>query len=89
MRRQYESCLSLFYSRKIRQYRIQHHLTQEQIAEHLCMTPRSYADLEHGICGCSCLTLTRFLALLDKDGVLDLVKEAKKEMDEVDDHVPV
>ena len=60
LRKQYKTLLRRFLSREIRKYRTQCKLTQEQISERLCMAPRSYADLEHGACGCSGLTVVLF-----------------------------
>ena len=64
LRKQYKTLLRRFLSREIRKYRTQCKLTQEQISERLCMAPRSYADLEHGACGCAGLTVVLFLLLL-------------------------
>ena len=86
LRRQYLSRLRRFLSGEIRKYRIQWQLTQEQISERLCMAPRSYADLEHGECGCSGLTVVLFLLLLKDEEVLQLLRGARKELKEADRH---
>ena len=69
LRQQYISLLRQFLSREIRKYRTRRRLTQEQISERLCMAPRSYTDLEHGICGCSGLTVVLFLLMLKDEEV--------------------
>lgn len=86
LRQQYSSFLRRFLSREIRRYRTQCQLTQEQLSERLCMAPRSYADLEHGICGCSGLTVMLFLLLLKDEEVLQLLHGARKELEEAGRH---
>lgn len=84
-----QKCISLlrrFLSRSIRKYRMQHQLTQEQLSELLYMAPRSYADLEHGTCGCSALTLIRFLLLLKDEEVLRLLHEIGQVLEEAERH---
>ena len=85
LRKQYKTLLRRFLSREIRKYRTQCKLTQEQISERLCMAPRSYADLEHGACGCSGLTVVLFLLLKDEE-VLQLLHSARKELKEAERH---
>ena len=36
------------FSRMLRQYRLTHHLTQEEMAERCCISTRHYCDLENG-----------------------------------------
>lgn len=86
LRKQYKSLLRRFLSREIGKYRTQCKLTQEQISERLCMDPRSYADLEHGACGCSDLTVVLFLLLLKDEEVLQLLRSARKELKEAERH---
>lgn len=86
LRQQYISLLRQFLSREIRKYRTRRRLTQEQLSERLCMAPRSYADLEHGICGCSGLTVVLFLLILKDEEVLQLLHGARKELEEAGHH---
>ena len=86
LRPQYKCLLRRFLSGEIRKYRLQCELTQEQISEHLCMAPRSYAYLEHGISGCSGLTVVLFLLLLKDEEVLQLLQSARKELKEAENH---
>lgn len=76
LRQKYASLLRRFLSKELRKYRAQCQLTQEQVSEQLCMAPRSYADLEHGACGCSGLTVMLFLLLLKDEEILQLVHNA-------------
>ncbi|MDE6455033.1 MAG: helix-turn-helix domain-containing protein [Dysosmobacter sp.] len=86
LRQKYKSFLRGFLSKEIRKYRTQRQLTQEQISERLCMAPRSYADLEHGACGCSGLTVMLFLLLLKDEEVLQLLHAAREELEEAGRH---
>lgn len=86
LRQQYKSLLRRFLSREIRAYRARCRLTQEQLSELLCMAPRSYADLEHGACGCSDLTVILFMLLLRNEEVLQLVHGAREAFKEVGQH---
>lgn len=86
LRQQYGSLMRRFFSRELRGYRTQCRLTQEQLSELLCMAPRSYADLEHGICGCSGLTVILFLVRLRDEEILRVVHSARKELKEAGDH---
>ena len=50
-------------------------LTQEQMAEHLCMSPRSYIDIESGLSMCG--TLTVVLLLMDQDDPASVLAELR------------
>ena len=52
------------FAAKLRQFRLKHNLTQEQMAEKLGISPRSYGDLERGAMGCSLQTYFQFLMCL-------------------------
>ena len=54
---QYKALLQVFLLERIKAYRKGHKLTQENIAESLRISPRSYAYLEKGDNGCSATTL--------------------------------
>lgn len=86
LRQQYKILLRRFLSEEIQKYRVRCQLTQEQISELLCMAPRSYADLEHGVCGCSGLTVVLFLLLLKDEEVLQLLRGARKALKEAERH---
>ena len=78
--------LQEFLSEQIGQFRAAHHYTQEQMAERLRVSPRSYIDLEHNKFGCSALTLISFLLLLDGEQVLSLLAAVRRLLKKGDQH---
>lgn len=82
-RQKYKLLLRKVFSEEIKKCRTQRQLTQEQMAERLCMEPRSYIDLEHGECGCSGLTVVLFLLQLKDEEVLRLLCGVKEELKKV------
>lgn len=86
LRQQYTSLLRRFFSREIGKYRVRCKLTQEQIAERLCMAVRSYVYLEQGLSGCSGLTVVLFFLLLKEEEVLALLDVIRKELEEAGKH---
>lgn len=69
MRKRYERILRVFFCRVVRRTRANMGITQEEMADRLAMSGRSYLDLEHGDAGCSGLTLAMFLAFVCEDPV--------------------
>ena len=67
----------------LRRYRIQHRLSQEQMARAFMISCRSYADLEHGICCPSGLTFAMFLTFLSKEEQKELLADIKAEIEKV------
>lgn len=65
--------LRAFLSRRFILYRIEHNISQEQMATLLHVSPRSYVDLEHGKYLCSTIVFISFLALFPKDEQLLLI----------------
>lgn len=59
----------------LRPWRKERGLTQEDMAEELRMSSRSYAALERGESGFSATTLLFFLALLTDEELLQVVRE--------------
>lgn len=47
--------------------RVELNLSQEEMAERLNISLRSYSNLEHGICFCSALSLINFINNCDAD----------------------
>lgn len=86
LRQQYKHLLRNLFSGRLRQFRGEAQLTQEQMAEYLCVAPRSYADLEQGKYGCSGLTIIRLLILLGDNEALRLIHAAEQQMKEADHH---
>ena len=75
MMSQYKLLLQGILTDRILVYRTANHFTQEQMAELLRISPRSYFDLEHGKYGLSALTLVFFLSMLPKSEVGNLLDE--------------
>ena len=73
--RQYKLLLQGFLMNQILFYRSENQLTQEQMAELLHISPRSYFDIEHGKYCCSAITLIFFMLILSKADVLDFLDE--------------
>lgn len=86
LRQCYKLLIQRLFSSHLRQYRGQRGLTQEQMAELLCMAPRSYADLESGAYCCSGLTIILFLLLLEDEDILHLLHNARKQLREAAQH---
>lgn len=62
MDRIYEDILKEYLAKKIKETRKQEKLTQEQMAEELNISTRSYANIEHGQSICKVQTLFHFLS---------------------------
>lgn len=86
MRQQDKHLMQDFLSDRIRRFRVEQHLTQEKMAELLRVSPRSYADLEHGKYACSGLTVLMFLVQLDGERLLRLVRDFREQIERSDDH---
>lgn len=61
--------------KRIYSFRKLHGLTQEQMAELLRVSPRSYCDQEQGAYGFSALSLISFLLLLNNTETLSFLEE--------------
>lgn len=61
-------------------------LTQEKMSESLCMSVRSYTDIERGRSGFSATTLLFFLALMTDEEVLQLVRGFREGVKQEEDH---
>lgn len=86
MRKYDKHLLQNFLAEHIRQFRAEHNYTQEQMAERLRISPRSYIDLEHKRYGCSGPTAFFFLLLLDNEARVQLFNDFRKLIDEADQH---
>ena len=64
--------------RRLKDTRVEMHLSQSKFAGRLLMDPRSYADLEHGVSCCSALTLIIYLAFFCENvpGFIDDIRKA-------------
>ena len=72
---QYKLLLQGILTDRILVYRTDNHYTQEQMAELLHISPRSYFDIEHGKYCCSAITLIFFLLILSKTEVSDFLDD--------------
>lgn len=66
-----------FLRNQIHSYRNLHAFSQEQMAEALHISPRSYIDQEHGKFGFSAMTLMNYICLLTDEEILDFFRELK------------
>lgn len=55
--------------------RVEHHFTQEDMAEHLRMSPRCYSNLELGKSGVSLRTWIFFMQLIKESEWVPMVRE--------------
>ena len=81
---QYKLLLQGILTDRILVYRTANHFTQEQMAELLRISPRSYFDIEHGKYCCSAITLIFFMLILSKAEVLDFLEEFRKRAERKD-----
>ena len=72
---QYKALLQIFLLERIKGYRKGHNLTQENMAESLRISPRSYAYLEKGDNGCSATTLMFFFLILTEEELLQMLAD--------------
>lgn len=86
MRKYYKRLLQDFLAEQIRRFRMERGYTQEQMAERLRISPRSYIDLEHKRYGCSGLTCFFFLVMLDVEALLRLVNDFRELIERADRH---
>lgn len=86
MRKYYKRLLQDFLAEHIRRFRAEHSYTQEQMAERLRISPRSYIDLEHKRYGCSALTALFFLLMLDNEARMHLFNDFRELIEEADRH---
>lgn len=71
----YKRLFQKFFREQLFLYRSQHALSQEAMAEILHISPRSYADQEHGKYGFSALSVIYFLLFLRDDDVRNFLKD--------------
>lgn len=86
MRTYYKRLLQDFLAEQIRRFRAEHSYTQEQMAERLRISPRSYIDLEHKRYGCSAMTFGFFLLMLDMDALIQLINDFRELIEKADQH---
>ena len=67
--RRYERQFLVFWVGQVREFRLEKHLTQEELAEALYLSARSYQKLEQGVHLPCATTLTLFLGQLSEEVV--------------------
>ena len=71
--RRYERQFLVFWVDQVRGFRLEKHLTQEELAEALYLSARSYQKLERGVHQPSATTLALFLGQLSDQEILAFV----------------
>lgn len=72
--RKHESLFLAFWVVRIREFRIKMELTQEKLAEKLCLSTRSYQKLERGVHKPSAITIILFLYLLSNQEIISFTR---------------
>ena len=72
--RKHESLFLAFWVVRIREFRIKMELTQERLAEKLCLSTRNYQKLERGIHKPSAITMILFLYLLSGQEIISFIR---------------
>ena len=83
----YKLILRVLLRVELREYRKELGMTQEEMAEELHISSRSYSDLEHGKYVVSTVTLLFFLALLPDTKMSELVHSFVLRAKEADENV--
>ena len=71
--RKHESLFLAFWVVRIREFRIKMELTQERLAEKLCLSTRNYQKLERGVHMPSAITIILFLYLLSDQEIISFI----------------
>lgn len=72
--RKHESLFLAFWVVRIREFRIKMELTQERLAEKLCLSTRNYQKLERGVHKLSAITIILFLYLLSDQEIISFIR---------------
>lgn len=72
--RKHESLFLAFWVVRIREFRIKMELTQERLAEKLCLSTRNYQKLERGVHSPSAITIILFLYLLSDQEIISFTR---------------
>ena len=79
--RRFEGAFLAFWVAWILSFRQGKHLTQEKMAERICLTPRNYQKLECGVHLPSATTLTLFLGQLSDQEILSFVRSFARQVE--------
>jgi len=83
----YKLLLKVFLMERVKTQRKRLRITQEAMAEHLRIAPRSYISLERGDNGFSATTLMFFLLILPEQEVIQLCADFRTMVEGEDEHV--
>lgn len=86
---QYKSLLRALFQAELLEYRKSHGCTQENMAERLCISTRSYIDLEHGKYSVSAIPMLFFLACLPDAKMVEVVRTFVLRAKEADENVRI
>ena len=78
---QYSKLFRPILARWVYEVRMEHHFTQEDMAEQLRMSPRCYSDLESGKSGISFRTMVSFMYLLKESEWIPIIRELTEAFD--------
>ena len=79
----------LMFQEELREYRKSCGITQEEMAERLHISTRSYIDLEHGKYGVSAVALLFFLSQLPEREMVEQVHAFVLQAKEADENVQI
>ena len=79
--RKYEDLFLAFWIVHIREFRVKNLLSQESLAEKLCLNTRNFQKLERGDHKPSAITLLLFLRLLSDQEILAFIRNFGKLVD--------
>ena len=71
--RKHEGLFLVFWVVRVREFRIKMELTQERLAEKLCLSTRNYQKLERGVHKPSAITIILFLYLLTDQEIISFM----------------
>lgn len=86
---QYKLILRVLFQEELREYRKSCGITQEEMAERLHISTRSYIDLEHGKYGVSAVALLFFLSQLPEREMVEQVHAFVLQAKEADENVQI
>ncbi|HJB37107.1 MAG TPA: helix-turn-helix domain-containing protein [Candidatus Acutalibacter ornithocaccae] len=72
--RKHESLFLAFWIVHIREFRVKKHLSQERLAEKLCLNTRNFQKLERGVHKPSAITIILFLYLLSDQEIISFIR---------------
>ena len=80
----YKEILRKFFSEYVSTLRKRRGLTQEEMAEKLCISGRAYSDLERGIYCFSAVALVFLLFMLEEGEIKELLSQLRNEIEKAE-----